>query len=436
MDLSVILPVVNERDNLRVLIPRIRAVLEREHLAFEIIVVDGGSSDGTREMAAELGVQVVHERRRGYAGAIETGFAKAQGDFVLTLDADLSHEPDFVAKLWRARTQADIVIASRYTRGGISYTSFLRNFLSRMLNRVLRRVLSMPVRDLSSGFRLYRRETVTALALEGRNFEVLEEILVKAYALGYSIFEVPFTYFPRESGRSHARLLRFGWDLTRSALKLWRVRNSVASADYDDRAFYSIIPIQRYWQRRRHRIITFWVRGSGRILDVGCGSSLIIQSLNNAIGMDLGMGKMRFLRGRGIPLVRGSAFTLPFKDESFDCVINSQVIEHIPFDEVLFTEMRRVLRMGGTLVIGTPDYATVGWNIIEPLYGLLIPGGYHDEHITHYTRQSLTDVLVRNGFVHEDTAYIARSELIMRFRNTGVVTVAAGPPAARAVSTV
>lgn len=436
MDLSVILPVVNERDNLRVLIPRIRTVLEREHLAFEIIVVDGGSSDGTRETAAELGARVVRERRPGYAGAIETGFAEAQGAFVLTLDADLSHEPDFVAKLWRARTQADIVIASRYTRGGIAYTSFLRNFLSRALNLVLRRVLSMPVRDLSSGFRLYRRETVTGLALEGRNFEVLEEIIVKAYALGYSIFEVPFTYFPRERGRSHARLLRFGWDLTRSALKLWRVRNSVASADYDDRAFYSMIPIQRYWQRRRHRIITFWVRGSSRILDVGCGSSLIIQSLNNAIGMDLGMGKMRFLRGRGIPLVRGSAFALPFKDESFDCVINSQVIEHVPFDETLFTEMRRVLRTGAELVIGTPDYATVGWNIIEPLYGLLIPGGYHDEHITHYTRQSLTDVLVRNGFVHEDTAYIARSELIMRFRKTGAAAVAASPPAAvRAVST-
>jgi glycosyltransferase involved in cell wall biosynthesis len=436
MDLSVILPVVNERDNLRVLIPRIRAVLEREHLAFEIIVVDGGSSDGTRETAAELGANVVAERRRGYAGAIETGFAEARGAFVLTLDADLSHEPDFVAKLWRARAQADIVIASRYTRGGIAYTSFLRNFLSRGLNLVLRRLLSMPVRDLSSGFRLYRRETVTGLALEGRNFEVLEEIIVRAYALGYGILEVPFTYFPRESGHSHVRLLHFGWDLTRSALKLWRVRNSVASADYDDRAFYSIIPIQRYWQRRRHRIITFWVRGWSRILDVGCGSSLIIQSLNNAIGMDLGMGKMRFLRGRGIPLVRASAFSLPFKDESFDCVINSQVIEHVPFDEGLFTEMHRVLRTGGELVIGTPDYATVGWNIIEPLYGLLIPGGYHDEHITHYTRQSLTDVLVRNGFVHEETAYIARSELIMRFRKTGAVAIAASAPApVRAVST-
>jgi len=422
MDLSVILPVVNESDNLRVLIPRLGALLDRAHLKFEILVVDGGSTDGTPETARSLSARAVRERRPGYAGALETGFAEARGDYLLTLDADLSHEPDFAAKLWRARGQADVIIASRYTRGGVAYTSFLRSFLSQALNFGMRRLLSMPVHDLSSGFRLYRREVVAGMVFEARNFEVLEEILVKAYAQGYSIFEVPFTYFPRESGRSHARLVRFGYDLGRAAFKLWGLRNSVASADYDDRAFYSFIPVQRYWQRRRHRITTFWARGSNRILDIGCGSSMIIQSLNNAVGMDLSMGKMRFLRRLGIPLLRASAFALPFKDESFDCVINSQVIEHIPYDEMLFSEMRRVLRPGGKLVIGTPDYATLGWNVIEPIYGFLMPGGYRDEHITHYTRQSLTDILVRNGFVHDETNYIARSELIMRFHKPEAVS--------------
>lgn len=416
MDLSIVLPVVNERENLTVLIPRIRAVMQRERLDFEIIVVNGRSTDGTTETARELGARVVREHRQGYAGALETGFAEARGDYVLTLDADLSHEPDFVAKLWRARFRADIIIASRYVHGGMAYTSFLRKLLSRVLNGAMRRLLSMPVRDLSSGFRLYRREALNNLELEGNNFDVLEEILVKAYANGSDIAEVPFTYFPRENGRSHARLIRFGWDLTRSAIKLWRLRNSIASADYDERAFYSVIPIQRYWQRHRHRIITFWVRGANRILDIGCGSSLIIQSVNNAMGMDVNMGKLRFLRCHGIPLLRGSAFSLPFKDESFDCLISSQVIEHIPYAAELFSEMNRVLRPGGILVIGTPDYSTIGWRVIEPLYGLLMPGGYRDEHITHYTRQSLMDILDQYGFAHESTAYIARSELIMRLR--------------------
>jgi glycosyltransferase involved in cell wall biosynthesis len=326
MDLSIILPVVNEAENLRALIPRLSAVMARERLGFEILVIDGGSTDATRETAEGLGARVIPERRRGYAGALETGFDQARGDYLLTLDADLSHEPDFVAKLWRARSQADIVIASRYVRGGVAYTNFLRRFLSGALNLTMRRALSIPVRDLSSGYRLYRREVLSNLQFDGRNFEVLEEILVRAYARGFSVCEVPFTYFPRESGRSHARLLRFGWDLTRATFRLWRLRNSIHSADYDERAFYSIIPLQRYWQRQRHRIITFWARGARRVLDAGCGSSVIIQSLNNAIGMDPNLGKLRFLRQRGIPLLRGSAFALPFKSESFDCVISSQVI--------------------------------------------------------------------------------------------------------------
>jgi dolichol-phosphate mannosyltransferase len=423
MDLSVILPVVNESDNLRQLLPRLRAVMERERLSFEIIVVDGGSSDGTPQTAVELGARAVAERRPGYAGALETGFSEARGDYVLTLDADLSHEPAFAAKLWRARTEADIVIASRYVRGGTAYAGAARIWLSRMLNLWMRRLLSIPVRDLSSGFRLYRREALQNLKLEARNFEAIEEALVKAYAEGFSVVEVPFTYFPRESGRSHARLIRFGLDLMRSSLSLWKLRNSIHSADYDERAFYSLIPVQRYWQRRRHRIAISWARGADRVLDIGCGSSVIIQSLNNAVGMDLSMGKLRFLRRRGIELVRGSAFALPFRDATFECVITSQVIEHIPFDEVLFREIDRVLRPGGRLIIGTPDYATLGWQIIEPVYGALLPGGYRDEHITHYTRESLTSILMNHGFIHEETAYIARSELIMRLRKPAETTV-------------
>src|SRR5579859_6887665 len=99
-------------------------------------------------------------------------------------------------------------------------------------------------------------------------------------------------------------------------------------------------------------------------------------------------------------------------------------IEHIRFDEKLFGELWRVIEPGGRLIIGTPDYATLGWRIIEPLYGMLMPGGYRDEHITHYTRQSLTSILVRHGFIHEETAYIARSELLMRFRKPTSAEVA------------
>jgi len=81
--------------------------------------------------------------------------------------------------------------------------------------------------------------------------------------------------------------------------------------------------------------------------------------------------------------------------------------------------MYRVLRPGGMLILGTPDYATIGWRIIEPIYGFLMPGGYKDEHITHYTLESLREILARYNIVIEETAYIARSELILKCRKAG-----------------
>ncbi len=416
MDVSVVLPVLNESENLRQLLPRLNDLLRHQGLSFEVVIVDGGSHDDTVKVASAFGARVIAQQGTGFGAALREGLAAAKGEYIITLDADMSHDPGYVAKMWRARRQADIIIASRYVRGGVAYTSTLRRVLSRALNSALRIFLAVPVKDLSSGFRLYHRQVFENLDIEGINFEVQEEILIKAYCRGFTIAEIPFTYFPRDQGRSHARLIRFGLDLGRSALKLWRLRNSIASADYDERAFYSWIPMQRWWQRRRHRVITSWARALGRTLDIGCGSSVIIQSLNHAIGLEIDAGKTRYLSRRGVNVLRGSAFALPFKDETFDCVISSQVIEHIPFAESLFTEMWRVLRPGGTLIIGTPDYATWTWRIVEPIYGFVIPGGYRDEHITHYTRESLSQILSRNRFIYEDATYVFSGELIMRWR--------------------
>jgi hypothetical protein len=95
---------------------------------------------------------------------------------------------------------------------------------------------------------------------------------------------------------------------------------------------------------------------------------------------------------------------------------------------VLLPRMRVLLEPGGTLVIGAPDYATRAWRTIEPLYGVFKPGGYRDDHITHYTRGSLSELLERQGFVHEATAYILGAELIMRWRKPAAAAVNAAAP--------
>jgi len=426
-DLSVVVPVLNERENVERLLPRAAAAIAGLGLSHELLVVDGGSTDGTAEAAAAAGARVLRQELPGYGGALREGLAAATGTYVLTLDADLSHDPDFITKLWRARSSADVVIASRYVKGGVAYMPRHRLVLSRILNAFFAKGLSLPVRDLSSGFRLYRAGAVQALALEGTNFEVLEEILVKAHAAGWRIAEIPFTYYPRARGASHARIVAFGMALLKAFFRLWKLRNSIDSADYDERAFYSVIPLQRWWQRRRHEIICAWTRGAGKTLDVGCGSSIILQSINDVVGLDVQQNKLRYMRRYGVPLVRGSVFALPVGDATFDCVVCSQVIEHIPYDEAIFTELRRVLRPGGLLVLGTPDYATVGWRTIEPLYGFFAPGGYKDEHITHYTREGLELLCREQGFALEDTAYVFRSELILALRKTAVRPAAESP---------
>src|SRR2546430_14003797 len=107
-----------------------------------------------------------------------------------------------------------------------------RRLLSRVLNITFRRGLSLPVHDLSSGFRLYRRTVLRELKLTAGDFDVLEEILIRALAAGYRVVEVPFRYRARVAGRSHARLFKFAVSYLRTFVAMSRPRDSTASSDY------------------------------------------------------------------------------------------------------------------------------------------------------------------------------------------------------------
>lgn len=413
-DLSIVIPAIDERENLELLLPALWEVLQSIGVKAEILLVDGGSKDGTREAAEARGAVVLRQTEPGYGGALMTGFAAARAPYVLTMDADLSHRPSFVAEMWKARDQANVLIASRYVPGGRAEMSFFRRTLSKILNSVFGRVLSLPYKDLSSGFRMYHSDTLKSLPLEARDFDVLEEILLRIYAEGWSIQELPFAYMSRGSGDTHARLWKFGRAYLRTLVKMWRLRNSVDSADYDYRAYNSPIWLQRYWQRKRHEIILEFTGNSTDVLDIGCGSSRIIVDLKDAVGMDILLRKLRFLKPKHDKLLKASTFALPFRDQSFNVVINSQVIEHIPEDPVIMSEMWRVLRPGGTLILGTPDYGRWSWVALEWMYGKVLEGGYAHEHITHYTRQSLADLIKASGFTVLDCQYVGYSEMIFK----------------------
>ena len=218
------IPAWNEQGNLDLLLPELTAVIKRLGINADLIVVDGGSKDGTVETAARHGARIVLQRERGYGGALMAGFEACRAPLVVTMDADLSHPAQFVEELWNNRNEADVLIASRYVDGGRADMTLTRRTLSHILNSTFGWLLGLPFRDLSSGFRLYKRDAVTTLDLRSRDFDVLEEILIKLFVNKCVIREVPFHYQPRGTGRSHARLIKFGWSYLRTLLRMAKLR--------------------------------------------------------------------------------------------------------------------------------------------------------------------------------------------------------------------
>ncbi len=416
LDLSVVVPTMNEEKNIRDALDGVRRVANALGISYEILVVDGGSKDRTAEEARGAGARVLEQKKPGYGAALKEAFRHARGKHVLTMDSDLSHPPSVIRHLYKNRDRGELLIASRYIKGGLANMPLVRRMLSSVLNRVFSRVLAIPVSDLSSGFRLYRRDLIEGVDSAYDDFSFLQDILVRSYAAGYQVHEVPFHYFPRVHGSSKARVFKFGISYMKLLFESWRLRNSIESADYDERAYDSWILPQRWWQRKRYREILKLVDREGRIVDLGCGSSRIFEALPAAVGVDVNRKKLRYRRTLGKPLFCAAIQALPFPDGSFDQAICSQVIEHVPFDERIFKEFSRILKPGGTLILGTPDYDKWQWRFIEWVYGKVMPGGYADEHITHYTLDSLKTHLDEHGFDYLEHRYVFQGELIVKAR--------------------
>ncbi len=420
-EISIILPTYNEGGNVGPLIERQKKILNSITRNYEIIVVDGHSRDSTCEEAKKAGAKIMLQKEKGYGAALKEGFAAARGNYIITMDADLSHDPVFIKEMWKKRGDFDVVIASRNVKGGEADMPLQRRILSRMLNLLFGFVLSTPVKDLSSGYRMYNAKVLKEIKIEGTDFNVLQEILVRAYNNGWRIAEISFHYKPRKAGQTKARLLKFAVSYLKTLKRLWVLRNSIEAADYDGRAYDSKILVQRWWQRKRYRLIMGFLdnaekHGGKKVLDIGCGSSRIIQELPNAVALDCNFIKLRFLKASNRHLVNAEVNRLPFRNECFDTLICSQVIEHIRFTEKTFSELSRVLKKGGRLVIGTPDYATYSWRFWEWIYGKVLSKAYADEHITHYSQKKLRQFLEKHGFRIIQIRYVYGAEMIVLAR--------------------
>jgi len=191
----------------------------------------------------------------------------------------------------------------------------------------------------------------------------------------------------------------------------------VASADYEDRAFDSVVPLQRFWQRRRHVLVTGLVDRGRRTLDVGCGSSRVLGALpRGSIGVDLLIRKLRHARRFDRRLVQASALRLPFRDGAFEQVVCSNLLELVPRDGKALDEIVRVLAPAGRLIVSTPDYGRWHWVLASALYERLVPGAGESPYLGRYTKAALVAELAGRGCALEASRSILGAEAILAFR--------------------
>jgi glycosyltransferase involved in cell wall biosynthesis len=215
LEVSVVMPCLNEADTVESCIRKARQALQDQGIAGEVIVADNGSSDGSPEIARKAGARVVHVEARGYGSALMGGIAAARGRFIIMGDADDSYDftklEPFLTKL---REGYDLVMGNRF-QGGIQPGAmpFLNRYLGNpVLSAVGRLFFRSPVRDFHCGLRAFSKEAAQRMDLRTTGMEFASEIIVKASLLGMRIAEVPTTLAPAGRRRPpHMRPWRDGW---------------------------------------------------------------------------------------------------------------------------------------------------------------------------------------------------------------------------------
>ncbi len=215
LELSVVMPCLDEAETLAQCIERVQRVFREHRIAGELIVADNGSTDGSPAIATRMGARVVQVKDRGYGNALRGGIAAARGKYVVTVDADNSHDlgqiPVFLAKLQGGN---DLVIGNRF-KGQIQSGAMppLHRYLgSPVLTRVGKLFFRSPCGDQQCGFRGFSRAAFSRMRLRATGMEFASEMVLKASNLRLRIAEVPTTHFPAGRHRPpHLRTWRDGW---------------------------------------------------------------------------------------------------------------------------------------------------------------------------------------------------------------------------------
>lgn len=201
MKLSVIIPVYNEVESIKTILKRVQDT----KLVHEIVIVDDGSKDGTRDVLKELdgkdGLRVIlHEKNQGKGAAVRTGMAAAKGEVLLIQDADLEYDPRDYPELLKPIEEglADVVYGSRFLGRAHRVTMFWHMVANKSLTLLTNILYDTILTDMETGYKVFRREVIEGMVIRANSFNFEPEFTAKILKRKYRIFEVPITFNPRD----------------------------------------------------------------------------------------------------------------------------------------------------------------------------------------------------------------------------------------------
>lgn len=222
MNLSVIIPVYNEAHNISEILKRVQAT----KLAKEIVIVDDGSKDGTRDILSKLDGKkkvrvILHEQNQGKGAAVVTGLKAAKGDVLLIQDADLEYNPRDYPVLLQPIEEgvADVVYGSRFLGGPHRVTMFWHLVANKLLTFMTNILYNTILTDMETGYKVFRREVIEGMTIKAKRFNFEPEFTAKVLKSNHRIFEVPISFNPRDYSQGKKIKLRDAFEAVWALLK-------------------------------------------------------------------------------------------------------------------------------------------------------------------------------------------------------------------------